>query len=32
MRIDFDNKEWIVANCKENFGMYELDLYRYTDY
>ena len=32
MRIDFDNKEWIVANCKENFGIYELDLYRYTDY
>ena len=31
MRIDFDDKEWIVANCKENFGMYELDLYRYTD-
>ena len=25
-------KEGIVANCKENFGMYELDLYRYTDY
>ena len=32
IRIDFDNKEWLIANCKENFGIYELDLYRYDDY
>lgn len=32
MEIEFDNENWTIASCKENFGMYELDLYKYDSY